>query len=168
MWCRFDKMLLDSSKTHHGRINYQFFLDLHLSDFPEYSETLWLSGGSLSDGKLRDLSNFSKAITDSKNGFYTKISVVTNLISNLPNRLSWVYFHFLCAILTANPLVKKLTMQDYTAGLKTNQNQFYNFCIFPKYYLKMGVMQRRQSGRHKKSLYIFSFENGCHATRAVG
>ena len=86
-----------------------------MSDLPEYSETLWLSDGSLSDEKLRDLSNFSRPKTDSKNNFYTKISAVTNLISNLPNRLSWVYFHFLCAILTANPLVKKLTMQDYTA-----------------------------------------------------
>jgi len=49
MLCRFDKMLLESSKTHYGRINHQFFLDLHLSYLPESSETLWLSDGSVSD-----------------------------------------------------------------------------------------------------------------------
>jgi len=49
MLCRFDKMLLESSKIRQGRINHQFFLDLHLSYLPESSETFWLSDGSVSD-----------------------------------------------------------------------------------------------------------------------
>ena len=101
-------MLLESSKIPHGRINHQFFLDLYLSYLAESSETLCLSDGSISDENCVIFLIFSTPKTDSKTAFYTKVFVVTNLISNLPNRLSWVYFHVLCTILIANPLVKKL------------------------------------------------------------
>jgi len=81
MLCRFDNMLLDSSKTVHGRLNYQsswictwmiFQNDQSLCDYQK----------ALSQKeKLRDLSMLSSPKIDSKTSFYTEFSAVINWLA---------------------------------------------------------------------------------------
>jgi len=49
------------------------------------------------------------------------------------------------------------------SGQVDTKSLFYNFCI-----LKMSVVRRERLSRHRKCLYILSFENGSHATRTIG
>ena len=81
MLCRFEKKLLDSSKTHHGRINHQsswictWVIFQTIQSLCDYQKIL------SQREKLRDLSIFSSLQTDTKNNFYTEFSAVTNWLA---------------------------------------------------------------------------------------
>jgi len=81
MLCIFDKMLLDSSKTHHSRINYQsswictWVIFQNVQKLCDSQRALF----QMENCVIYQFSPFYK--TDSKNSFYTKISAVTNWLA---------------------------------------------------------------------------------------